>query len=120
MYMKIPGTGMHQDPQTFLTFDLDVASGGTFSVWLLGTGRDSASDSFFVQIDGATPVRAVVTQGHWGWKKISSTLMIGNGAHSLTVKNREDGASVDKILLTRDNNYTPTGLGGAALTPGCG
>jgi hypothetical protein len=120
MYMKIPGTGMHQDPETFLTFDLDVTNGGTFYVWLLGNGRDGASNSFFVQIDDAAPVQATVAKGKWSWKKVSSTLMIEDGTHSFKVKNREDGASVDKILLTRDKSYIPTGLGGAAPVPGCG
>ena len=44
---------------------------------------------------------------------------LGNGAHTLLIKNREDGASVDRLVLTRDKRYTPAGLDGAALTPIC-
>lgn len=118
-YMQIPGRGMAQDPNTFLSFDLSVSGGGAFYVWLLGTGADSSSDSFFLQLDAAAPVQANLIQGHWGWKKVGTTLQIGDGLHSFKVKNRENGANIDKIILTKDKSFVPTGLGVSALAPQC-
>jgi hypothetical protein len=117
--MRIPGSGMGKDKNTYLTFDLQVRDGGTFSVWLLGYGPDGSADSFFVQVDDGSAVEAILTRGSWNWKRVASTIKIGAGAHTLTIKNREDGASVDKILLIKDKGYTPAGLGDAALTPQC-
>ena len=118
-FMQIPGSGMRQDPNSYLSFDLDVSNGGSFLVWLLGTGRDGSSDSFFIQADGGALVTGVLVQKSWGWKKIGGTIVLENGHHILMIKNREDGASVDKILLTKDSRFVPTGLEATALTSQC-
>jgi len=118
-YMVIPGAGMRKDTNTYLTFDLQVRNGGTFYIWLLSYGPDDSADSFYVQVDDSSLVQANLARGTWGWKRANGTLKIGDGAHTLKVKNREDGASVDKILLIRDTEYTPSGLGDASLTPQC-
>jgi hypothetical protein len=117
--MSIPGAGMRKDPATFLSFDLNVTNGGKVYVWLLGYGPDDNADSFTVQIDGGTTKSVSLPHDGWGWKRTSGTLTLANGAHTLLIKNREDGASVDRLLLTRDQHYTPAGLGGAALVPMC-
>jgi hypothetical protein len=117
--MRIPGSGTGNDPKTYLTFDLQVREGGTFSIWLLGYGPDDSTDSFFVQVDSGSSVQSNLSRGKWSWKRASSTITISNGAHTLKIKNREDGASVDKILLIKDKEYTPSGLGDTALAPRC-
>src|SRR5207245_1932911 len=33
------------------------------------------------------------------------------GAHTLVVAYREDGAKIDRLLITNDNNYVPMGMG---------
>ena len=40
------------------------------------------------------------------------------GAHSLHVWMREDGMIVDKVIITSDPNFTPTGEGPAETRPG--
>ena len=117
--MLVPGSGMRQDPNTALAFTVNVRNGGTTYVWLLGYGKDGATDSFFVKVDDGAAVQANLVQGKWGWKKISSSVALSDGLHTLRITNREDGAHVDKILLTRDKNVTPSNLGGTALAPQC-
>lgn len=116
-FMQIPGSGMHKDPATLLRFDLNITNGGSFYVWVLGFGRDGSSDSFFLQVDNGSLVTATLVQGKWGWKRAGNKLTLGSGPHSLSVKDREDGASIDKIVLTRDGNFVPSGLGADALAP---
>ena len=65
------------------------------------------------------PVQANLIQGNWGWKKVGTTLQIGDGLHSFKVKNRENGANIDKIILTKDKSFVPAGLGVSALAPQC-
>ncbi len=117
--MLVPGSGMRQDPNTALAFTVNVRNGGTTYLWLLGYGKDGATDSFFVKVDDQATVQANLVQGTWGWKKISSSVALSDGLHTLRITNRENGAHVDKILLTRDKNFTPSNLGGAALVPQC-
>jgi hypothetical protein len=119
MAMSIPGAGMRKDRATYLSFNLDVTNGGKFYVWLLGYGPDSSADSFTVQIDNGKTRVVNLPRAGWGWKRTSGTLMLAGGAHTLYIKNREDGSSVDRLLLTRDEHYTPADLGGAALAPVC-
>jgi hypothetical protein len=38
----------------------------------------------------------------------------------LLIKNREDGSSVDRILLTSNARYIPADLGNGLLAPRCG
>lgn len=115
--MSIPGSGMQNDAKTYLAFDLNVSSAGKFYVWLLGYGPDRSSDSFYIQADNGSKQQIALAK-RWSWKRSSSTLTLSQGAHSLKIVNREDGASVDMILLTTDAHYTPAGPG-AALTPTC-
>ncbi|MEP7190490.1 MAG: fibronectin type III domain-containing protein, partial [Roseiflexaceae bacterium] len=118
--MTIPGSGMRKDLATYLSFDLDVTNGGKFYVWLLSYGPSSSADSFTVQIDSGKATVASLPRDGWAWKRTSGTFALSNGAHSLVIKNREDGASVDQILLTSDAHYTPAGFGNSPLTPRCG
>ncbi len=117
--MMVPGSGMRKDPNTAITFNLNVQNGGTFYVWLLGYGRDGSTDSFFVKVDDRGAFDAVLVQGKWGWKKASESVKLSDGPHTLRITNREDGAHVDKILLTKDKKFTPSDLGPAALVPQC-
>lgn len=104
---------------TRLSYALDIVNGGTFQIWLLGSGQDGSSDSFYLSVDGAKPVQAVVTQGEWGWKKAGGSFKLGDGPHTLQLLDRENNARVDKLLLTRDRHAKPSGLGGDASAPQC-
>ena len=77
---------------------------------------NGSTDSFYMQLDDGSSSQATITQGAWNWKAAGSKLNLSSGTHTLKLKNREDGASVDKILLTKDKNYKPSALGDAALT----
>ncbi len=116
-FMTIPGDGMREDGGTFVSFNLNVTNGGTFQVWLLGHGNDGSADSFYVQVDNGSLVQANVEQDGWGWKDADSSVNLSDGQHTLKIMNREDGSSVDKILLVKSDDYEPNGLGDAALTP---
>ena len=61
---------------------------------------------------------------NWVWKR--STMDSANASIDVTAAGlqtfnlymREDGASIDRILLTTDNSYTPTGSGPVMSTRG--
>lgn len=116
-YMDTPN-GSGNSNTNYLTYELDVTNGGTFSIYMLSTGPDGSSDSFWVSVDGGTDNQLVTgSSGAWQWKKSGSTLSLPTGTHTLYVKVREDGAQADKILLSKSGSLSPSGFGGTSLTP---
>ena len=97
-------------PDASVSYKLKVDTAGTYNVWLRAFGADNTSDSFYVQTDGGSKQAKGFIAGDWRWVKISKYFSTGD--HSLTISLREDGAKLDKILITSDSSYTPTGLGG--------
>ena len=116
-YIEVtPGSGDHStvpDEGKVLWYDLNVTSGGSFNIWLLGQGLTGGDDSVWVSVNGNADTQ-LTSQPAWGWQKLGTgTFSLPTGRHQLKVKVREDGARVDKIFLTK-TTATPTGLGGAA------
>ena len=61
----------------------------------------------------ATAQSVTVTSGAWRWVK--ATIAVPSaGEHTVQVWMREDGMHLDRIVLTADAGYTPTGTGPAA------
>ncbi len=93
---------------------------GTYYVWVLAYGMDGNSDSLHVGLDGEEPSTAATMSGfngNYGW---TNQIMNGGrptidvttaGDHTVNLYMREDGAVVDKILLTTNPDYTPTDQG---------
>lgn len=104
------------------TFNAPVA--GTYRVWgrvIMPTIND---DSFWLHMDSITPWQQWNNNSTfptaWTWIVIHDTLEgesnmlypLTAGSHTLEFTYREDGAKLDKLLVTNDLSFTPTGLGG--------
>jgi hypothetical protein len=108
------------DEGKVMWYDLNVASGGNFYLWLLANGADTNSDSFFVSVDG-NPDQAIMglPTSSWGWARSGNTFSLPTGKHTLKVKVREHGTKLDMLMLTTSTSTTPpSGFGGTALTCG--
>ena len=111
-----------------LNFDVTFAQSGTYQVWVRGRAGGSVaadSDSVHVGLDGvetASADKISTFTASFGWSRatmdnVNATLSVPSaGLHTVNVWMREDGFVIDKIVLTRDANYTPTG-NGPAETP---
>jgi P pilus assembly chaperone PapD len=121
-----PNNGTNQDtnyaansPQ--LDYQVDFVKTGTHYVWIRGYfGTNGADDSIHAGLDGAeistcdristSSSSYVWTKATWdgpdAWFNVSST-----GVHTVNAWMREDGFVFDKIVLTTNVNYTPTGDG---------
>ena len=89
---------------------------GTHYVWVRGHGINGGGDSLHVGIDGEeVPTSAGITiprTSGYEWSNGSHTLDVGNqGIHTLQAWMREDGTYIDKVLLTTNPNFVPTGIG---------
>jgi uncharacterized repeat protein (TIGR03806 family) len=108
-----------------LSFDVTFAQSGTYQVWIRGRAGGSVaadSDSCHVGLDGAAVASADRITGFtasFGWSRatmdnVNATLSVPSaGLHTVNVWMSEDGFVIDKIVLTRDSAFTPTGTGPA-------
>lgn len=91
----------------------------TYYVWIRGWGGSPNDDSVHVDLEGDGVLDALDMSGWdssvWQWRSIRMDLgrpsvrVSGDAFHTLWLWMREDGMQVDKILLTTDPNYTPSG-----------
>src|SRR5574340_667092 len=124
-----PNTGVYYDsnyagvaPEVQIKVNFRTA--GTYYVWVRGYSTGPADDSVNVGIDG-NPVStgwrlSMFPANAWGWSSSvmdnvgRTTVSVSSaGVHTINVWMREDGFSIDKLVLSTDPNFTPTGLGPA-------
>ena len=114
-----------------LSYLLNFDRAGTWYVWVRGWGDtdetgEGRSDSVHIGLDGLLSGTAdkidSFPQG-WHWSNNTrdgerATLELASpGLHSVDMWMREDGLSVDKIILTTDANFVPTGEQGDVGAP---
>jgi hypothetical protein len=122
-----PAGGDGFDPPDYLTrsprldYEVNFLKTGTYYVWVLAWGLDGNSDSLHSGLDGeaiATADRISGFSGNYTWtntpyqdaERVSFDVTTA-GLHTVNIWMREDGSVIDKIVLTTNPNYTPTGSG---------
>jgi hypothetical protein len=109
-----------------LDYRIQFSRAGVHYLWLRGLGLTSGDDSVHVGLNGvalSSSDNATITAGssfNWTSKGTDGVVLTINvpstGVHTLNLWMREDGAIVDRILLTSSSSYTPTGTGPATST----
>ncbi|MHC4517760.1 MAG: hypothetical protein ACYTAS_04160, partial [Planctomycetota bacterium] len=104
-----------------LDYQIEFVHTGTHYVWVLGYGMDGNSDSLHSGLDGEaidTADRIGGINGNYNWTNTAyqdpERIMFEvdtPGLHTLNIWMREDGSTVDKIVLTINPDYTPTDMG---------
>jgi len=101
-----------------LRYTINFTTTGVYTVWLRGYAPNAAGDSLYVALDDqpATAVTGFGPQG-WRWTKrnnqgdIVTIEVRERGLHTLHLWQREDGLRLDRIVLTTDSGYNPSGDG---------
>ena len=105
-----------------LDYNINFVKTGTYYIWILGCGATGNDDSCHAGLDGleiSTCDTLSGWNGRYQWSNTSSdgprsTFDVSTvGVHTLNIYMREDGFIVDKVLLTTNADYTPTGNGPA-------
>jgi len=117
-------------PANYFDMSFDAASGVPYRLWvrLKAAGNSYSNDSIYVQFDdstdasgapqdrlGTTSAAAVVLQegnaaviSGWGWNDASyggiapPVYFANSGHHRIRIQQREDGVSIDQIVLSSD------------------
>ncbi len=122
-----PNTGVNQSTgyaanSPRLDFKVNFVKTGTHHVWVRGIGANGSDDSCHVGLDGAEGSTADALSSFgtgWTWSRAcmdgtSATLNVTTpGVHTINLWMREDGFIVDKLLLSVNVNYAPSGTGPA-------
>jgi hypothetical protein len=115
-----------------LNFEVKFVKTGIHYVWVRGYSTSGEDDSCHVGLDDdeTTSDRIQAGSGNstWEWsidrrdnQGLAQVNVTSVGVHTLHVRMREDGWRFDKIVLTTNANYTPTGNGppeSIRITPG--
>lgn len=113
-----------------VTLQFTVQTGGSYKIWGRCKTPSGTDDSFFISVDGGTEFLWDVFQGipsgnQWEWDEVSHRgngtgtspeinpviFQLDPGTHTLLIRTREDGTRLDKILITNNLNFVPTGTG---------
>ena len=91
---------------------------GNYYIWLCGRGNSVNDDSVYMGVDGVSPASAQRITGYhqsaWVWQSIKMDgqrpyIYLASSLEQVNLWAREDGMRVDRILLTRDAGYNPSG-----------
>jgi len=120
-FIQVPnGEGSSFTPGSVMTtYFVNLSQGGSFVLWGRSMAHNGLDDSFFVQIDnGQIHFWEVERDGDWFWDQINSRFgpdpvifSLGPGGHIIKIIRRDDGTKLDKMLLTDDLSFMPTGFG---------
>ena len=123
-----PNTGTTVDPgfvadSPRLDYQVNFVVTGIHYLWVRAVGLTRSDDSLHVGLDGnalssADRITGVCAKS-WVWSRATmdgpvATISVATpGLHVVNVWMREDGLALDKLVLTVDPAYVPTGLGPA-------
>jgi CubicO group peptidase (beta-lactamase class C family) len=104
-----------------LDYQINFVATGSHYVWVRASGATKSDDSVHAGLDGnalssADRITGVYANS-WVWSRTTLDGPVARinvktaGVHTLNVWMREDGLRLDKLLLTLDSAYIPTGMG---------
>ena len=118
----LPNNGIGTDTGTYgprLDFKIDFHTAGTYFVFLHLPTLPGSDDSVNIGLDGALVASNLGnTSGSWKWRTTNPASVGLNittpGVHTFHIWMREDGAIVDKVILTTNSTFS---LAGTDLGP---
>lgn len=103
-----------------LQYQVEFGEAGTYYVWIRALAGSGGSDSLHVGLAGV-PLdsgRAIdfVQDGTWRWSNarsggVATLTVAAPGVHAVNLWAREDGLRIDRVVLTTDPGFIPTGIG---------
>ena len=107
-----------------VTYTFTVAA-GTYVIWGRVIAANTGDNSSWVSMDGGPfALWNMPISSSWVWDQVNNASVadpvlfsLAAGTHTLVVKQREDGARLDRLLVTSDLAFVPQGLGGGNQPP---
>ena len=119
LYIAVPDNGDNAGSVLAgprVNYAINVPATGKHYLWARVIALTAGDDSCIPAINGSSVGNWYIgTTSSWTWKKLTIQ-SISAGSHTLSIFMREDGLKIDKLELTNDGGYTPSGLGSLART----
>ncbi|MBN1128001.1 MAG: hypothetical protein JXA71_03395, partial [Chitinispirillaceae bacterium] len=105
-----------------MDYQVTFVKTGRHYIWVRGIGPSGGDDSYHAGIDGKASttcdrISSFTTQWKWSKTDMDGRSAYFNvpttGEHAVNVWMREDGFIIDKIVITTNSRYVPTGSGPA-------
>jgi endoglucanase len=95
-----------------MVYQFGITSTAQYRVWARVKTPTTSDDSFWLNVDSGSWKKwdNIGIFSEWGWAA-AGDYNLTQGSHTLTFAYCEDGARMDKLLITDDITFTPTGLG---------
>ena len=122
-YIMVPaGNGGRIAPNDMggeAVFNFELETAGTFTVWGRVNTADANSDSFHIKVDDGAFLRwnTGITNNEWSWVRSNNngaelTFDLPAGPHTVTIKQREELAKINRVALTTTlENYAGGAIG---------
>ncbi len=106
--------GQGNNEQGTASYNVYIPVSGTYKVWLRVYAPSGVSNSCYVSVNNSQEYRwDFNARDYWQWVSYEdrNTFSLPSGFVDFVIHNRESGTQIDKILLTRNESYTPTNEG---------
>ncbi len=97
-----------------LAYDIQVKTSGAYAIWMRVKGQLEIENSAWVGVNGAQLGGAFDDEGvdsDWNWVRHPVTTNISAGWNTVNLRIREDDYYIDRVVLTRDEAFSPQGKG---------
>ncbi|MBN2103798.1 cellulase family glycosylhydrolase [bacterium] len=103
----------HPPADGHIIFTFEIEEAGFYRLWARAMTPDTLSGSYWIRMDLETWIgwENIGPFPSWGWKDADSLFQLSEGEHTLIMTYRERDTRLDKILLTDDLTYVPSGQG---------
>ncbi len=113
-------TGQFSEGQA--TYVINLFHSGEYIIWGRVKAPSGDKNSFFVDVDGSGDILwELDLNSSWEWQEVNNRAVedpavfeLSKGRHTITLKQRETGSQLDKLLVTDDASYIPSGTGSMA------
>jgi glucuronoarabinoxylan endo-1,4-beta-xylanase len=112
------------NPDDLLVYTFTTTETGSYKVWARVIAPNANDDSYWVKVDTSSWAmwNGIPSGADWHWDDVHDQsndnplfYMLEPGEHTLSICMREDGAKLDKILVT-NTGTAPTDLGSEAIS----
>lgn len=95
-------------------FKIKATTRGSYKVWMRYSAPGGSADSAHRSIDGATYANQSFPDTgsveNYAWVTVAPVRITGDEEHTIKIRPRESGGTIDQFLIIKSSSYTPEGL----------